>query len=106
MNSVHATDAGGMHINFTAALWKWSGGAAWHFVSLPKDLSDDIAHIYKDTRSGFGSIRVSASIGDITWATSIFPDSKSGCFLLPIKKSVRLRAGIIEGDAVSVSIVL
>jgi hypothetical protein len=45
-------------------------------------------------------------IGKSLWQTSIFPDSKSGSYLLPVKKAVRLKEGLVEGKSVSVAITL
>lgn len=52
------------------------------------------------SRRGWGSVRVEATIGTTTWTTSVFPDAKTGSFLLPIKKEVRNAEGIGEGDRV------
>jgi hypothetical protein len=49
-------------------------------------------------------VRVEARVGTVVWRTSIFPDSKSGAFLLPIKAEVRRRAGISAGDRVGLTI--
>ena len=57
-----------------------------------------------EKRAGFGSVRVQATIGQTTWATSIFPDTKSSSYLLPVKAAVRREAGIEEGDAVAARI--
>ncbi len=43
-----------------------------------------------------------AKIGKTNWRTSIFPDSKSGTYLLPVKATVRRVEGIDDGDTVSV----
>jgi len=48
-------------------------------------------------------VRVVATIGDITWRTSVFPQ-KSGGYILPIKTDVRRRSGISAGDKVTVAI--
>ncbi len=46
-------------------------------------------------------MRVEARIGDSTWSTSVFPDSKH-TYVLPLKKSVRHAEGILAGDVVTV----
>ena len=51
---------------------------------------------------GFGSIRVTATVGASTWDTSVFPDKASGSFVLPIKKDVRRANQIVPGDVVDV----
>ena len=53
---------------------------------------------------GFGSVRVEATIGDVTWRTSVFP-MKEG-YILPVKAQVRRKAGIAAGDEVTVGIEL
>lgn len=95
---------------FSATLWPYEGPAAWYFVSLPTDVADDIADVAdarSDRRSsGFGSVRVSARVGETTWSTSLFPDSSRGTYLLPVKKAVRVAEGLADGDEVDVSLTL
>lgn len=90
---------------FTGDLWAMpTTAAAWVFVTLPGEASEAIGSMPRPPRPGFGSIRVRATIGDTTWATSIFPDSKSGCYVLPVKKSVRATEGIGVGDTLGVTV--
>ena len=95
-----------MSDTFTAELWDAKSTGAWVFVSLPEDLSDAIAGVPRPPRPGFGSLRVEAKIGATTWATSIFPDSKRGCYVLPVKKAVRIAEGVEIGDPVEVTVEL
>jgi hypothetical protein len=90
--------------SFTAPVWLYEGKAAWHFVTLPTDVADEIAE-QADSR-GFGSVRVRARIGATTWATSLFPDSKAASYLLPVKASVRESEGIKAGSDVQVHVEL
>ena len=87
---------------FTAGLWRYAGKAAWYFVTLPHDVADDIDEIAADARRGFGSVRVDVTVGGTTWNTSVFPDTKSGSFVLPVKKAVRLAEGLDDGSPVAV----
>ena len=87
---------------FTAELWLHPAGS-WVFVSVPEDESDEIDQVAPHP-GGFGSVRVEVQIGDSTWRTSVFPDSKRGCFVLPIKKPVRRAEGIDIGDVVEVEL--
>ena len=89
---------------FRAELWQYEGPAAWHFVSLPLDVADDIRARFGTHASGFGSIKVEAAVGSTRWATSLFPDKTRGTYLLPIKKAVREAEGIEPGDSVKVSL--
>lgn len=85
----------------TGPLWLWSGGqASWHFLTVPEEQAGEIRAHSLASRGGFGSIRVEARIGDVTWRTSVFPQ-KSGGYILPVKKDVRCSAGIAAGDEVS-----
>ena len=49
-------------------------------------------------------MRVQVRVGSTTWSTSIFPDKGRGTFLLPVKKSVRDREGLDEGEVVHVTL--
>jgi len=94
-------------IAFTSLLWIWKGEAAgrWYFVTVPDEQSGEVkAHALGAPR-GFGSVRVEATIGDITWRTSVFP-LNSGGYLLPVKADVRRKAGLGAGDEVAVSLEL
>ena len=85
-----------------AKVWLWPGEqGAWHFVHVDKKTSETIKAKHTRVRRGFGSVRVVATIGKTSWKTSIFPDSRSGCYLLPLKASVRHAEGISEGDTIT-----
>ena len=90
---------------FTSPLWKYSGESAWHFVTLPTDISARVKFL-QSGRRGFGSVRVLATIEKSTFETSVFPDSKAGCYLLPVKASVRKAEKIGHGDEVTCMIEL
>ena len=53
---------------------------------------------------GFGSVRVTATVGSSTWDTSVFPDKATGSFVLPVKKEVRGANDLLAGDAVEVQL--
>ena len=88
----------------TSTLKLWTGdNATWHFISIGAEESIEIrVHGLANPR-GFGSVRVAASIGEVTWRTSVFPQ-KSGGYLLPVKADVRRRAGIVAGDELTVKL--
>ena len=71
-------------------------------MSLPSEYYDTLKEISAGPKRGFGSLRVEATIGSTTWKTSIFPDSKSATFLLPIKKDVRTNEHIVIENSVEV----
>ena len=83
-----------------------TGQGAWHFVTLPKDVADEIDELVGPDRRGFGSVRVVATIGATTWSTSIFPDTSAQSFVLPVKRAVRVAEGVEDGDLVEVRLAL
>lgn len=93
-------------ITVTGPLWLWTGvSGSWHFFTVPEDLSDEIrAHCFA-YRRGFRSARVEATVGGVTWRTSVFP-MKSGGYFLPVKADVRRKAGIAADDVITVEIEL
>ena len=96
-----------MKLQFSAQLWQWEGqGAAWFFVTVPAEWSERIRDIPREPRPGFGSLRVQATIGSTTWGTSIFPDSKTRCYMLPVKKAVRSAEALAPGVETSVTLQL
>lgn len=91
-------------IRFTAPLWLWnSEKGSWHFVTVPEDQSAELRAEGFMRRGGFGSVRVEASIGNVTWLTSVFPQ-KTGGYILPVKADVRRSASMVAGDEVTVTL--
>jgi hypothetical protein len=93
-----------LDVTFTAEVWMYHGKSAWFFVTLPKDESEQIKFFNNHKRRGWGSVRVKATVGETSWSTSIFPDSKAGAYLLPVKSDIRKKEKIVAGDSVSVRI--
>ena len=95
-----------MRFEFSAPLWVYQGPAAWYFVTVPPEVSEDIRAVSDGLRRGFGSVRVSATTGATTWQTSIFPDRTTGTYMLPVKKAVRQSAGLRVDQTFTVSLEL
>jgi hypothetical protein len=89
-------------IKFRAKLWKYQGKAAWYFINLPEDESLQIKYHNILRIRGWGSLPVNVQIGETKWKTSIFPDGKRGCYILPVKSEVRKNEKLKEGSAVEV----
>ena len=84
-------------------VWLYPGDTAvWYFVTVPKKESTAIKILYKASTRGWGSLPVAVTLGKTVWETSIFPDGKMGTYLLPLKKEVRKKEGIREGDSVKI----
>jgi len=88
----------------TAQVWLYPGPAAWYFVTLPKKEADKIRDIYGMHAKGWGSLPITVTVGSTSWDTSIFPDKKTGSYLLPIKAQVRKAENISENDIITLSI--
>ena len=84
----------------------YAGKGAWFFLTLPQDLSKEIQFLSRGKRRGWGSVRVSAKIGKSSWETSIFPDSKAGAYLLPVKAEIRKKEGLRAGSRPAVILVV
>ena len=94
-------------ISFTSLLWIWKGEAAgrWYFLTVPDEQSAEIKAQAFELPRGFGSVRVEATIGDVSWRTSVFP-LNSGGYLLPVKAEIRRKAGLAVGNEIKVMLKL
>lgn len=70
-------------------------------MTLPQDVAVNIRFLTPSAR-GFVPIACEATINGSTWRTSVFPDSKSGSYLLAVKADIRKRAGIGADDDLEV----
>lgn len=96
-------------ISHTGPLWRWTsstGTGTWHFLTIDGAAGEALSGTALMRRleksiGGFGSLKVSARIGDSVFKTSLFPSKELG-WLLPVKASVRKAEGVSEGDVVEV----
>ena len=91
-----------MHIEFESRIWYWRGPAPWFFVTVPDKQCNDLRAISGFVTYGWGMIPAKVRIGKTEWATSLFP--KDGCYIVPIKASVRKAEDLEEGDKVTVQL--
>jgi hypothetical protein len=84
-----------------AQVWQWQGGN-WFFLTVPEEVSDDIAEASEGRAGGFGSVRVEVTCGATTWSTSLFPSTSAQAYVLPLKKSVRAAEGLEVGGTAAV----
>jgi len=87
-------------------VWIYPGIAGWHFTNIPKKQSEVITARFGAKKRGWGSLPVEVTLGKTKWRTSIFPDKKSGMYLLPLKAEVRKKENIKNRDSISFSIVI
>jgi hypothetical protein len=94
----------GIKFEFNGETWKYEGNAAWHFVSLPKDITLEIRENLKNLEEGWGRIKATAKVGQSEWKTAIWYDSKLNTYLLPIKALIRKKESVKIGETIGVSI--
>lgn len=88
-----------MH-EFKSKVRVYPGAAAWYFVTLPKTIAREIDFEHGHHKAGFGSLRVKVTIGSTSWQTSIFTDTKSNSYMLPLKAEVRKAKEVCRGCVV------
>ena len=82
-----------------------SGGpGAWYCVSLSKELSEEIHTLFANAQRSWGSLPVSVTVGNTTWQTSIFRDTKTATYMLPLKAEVRKKERLEAGMMVTFQI--
>ena len=87
------------------------GYAPMGYLRIPAEAAEEIAghelerRLEQGKRRGFGSVRVTVTLGESRWQTSLFPN-KDGSWFLPIKKPVRVAEDLMEGDEVEVDLEL
>lgn len=90
----------------TSRVIVYPGVAGWRFLSLPTTEGKKIKEAHGKHAKGWGSLPVSVTTGKTTWETSIFPDKKSGTYLLPLKAKVRKAEAISDNDTVTYKLTL
>lgn len=78
----------------------YPGLGGWRFLPLPKKEGKEIKELFGTYAKKWGSLPVLATIGKTSWETSIFPDKKSGTYLLPLKVQIRKIEKISDSDSV------
>lgn len=91
---------------FEAKIWLYQGNGPWHFVSVPTEVSATVSDRHTLSKRGWGSIPVEVTIKKTSWKTSIFPDSKTKTYLLPIKAEVRKKEALAAGDLAKITLVI
>jgi hypothetical protein len=87
-------------LEFSGELWFWRGPAPWHFITVPDEKCGALEAASSVVSYGWGMIPVTASIGDTSWRTSLWP--KDGRYIVPIKTWVRKAEQLALGDVVTV----
>jgi len=86
--------------SFETTIIYWRGPAPFFYAHLPPAEAERIREISKFVTYGWGMIPVEATINGVTFATAMF--RKNETYYLPLKDSVRKKAGVTADDVVSI----
>ncbi|RYE09621.1 MAG: DUF1905 domain-containing protein [Hyphomicrobiales bacterium] len=89
---------------FRSTIIHWRGPAPFFYAPVPEAETAGIRAAAKRVSYGWGVIPVEATIGGVTFTTSLFP--KDGIYLLPLKAAVRTKLAVTVGDTVDVAMTL
>ena len=89
-----------MELEFSGEVFFWRGPAPWFYVAAPDEESAAIEAVSRQVTYGWGVIPVRATVGEITWTTSLFP--KEARYVVPLKVLVRKAERVELGDMVTV----
>jgi hypothetical protein len=100
--------AQGDRVRFTAPLriWRGEGHGGYGYVVIGDASAEAIrAHelmrrLEFGKRRGFGSVKVTARIGESEWRSSVFPQ-KTGGWVLLVKKAIQRAEDLAEGEPVT-----
>lgn len=93
-----------LEFEFEATLIEWRGPAPFLFAPVPPELSADIKAVSPMITYGWGCIPATATIGQTTYTTSLFP--RQNLYLVPIKVAVQKAENITLGDQVQIRLSL
>lgn len=97
---------GQLSFGFETVVTLYDGPTAWYFCHLPIELSRELDGLFADQKRGFGSLPVQATLNGVTWQTSIFPESTSKTYMLPLKAQVRKDAVVAIGDKIHLDLLI
>ena len=89
---------------FESSIWSVSTPAHLFFVSLPREMSEDILDLVGIKLNPWGTVPVVATIGDFSWDSSMFPRPERSEYDLPLNARVRKRLSLEAGQSIAVSI--
>jgi hypothetical protein len=87
--------------SFKSKVWIYPGTSqSWYFASVPIDISLTLRSFQNKS---FGILPIVACVGSTTWKTSLFYSRQGKGYVLPLKKDIRRKEGIQDGDTVSIT---
>ena len=93
-----------LQLAFETTIIEWRGPAPFFFAPVPEEHVAAVRSAARLASYGWGVVPVTAVIGGVSFATSLFP--RDGGYLLPLKDKVRRAAGVTLGDRVRVAMTI
>ncbi len=98
-------------ISLTSPLRRWQGErGTYHLVTITGEEAEalqahEVVHRLEFGKGrGFGSVKVTAHVGETEWKTSVFPQKKRSEWVLLISKKVMRSENLADGDLIEVTI--
>ena len=96
----------------TTTLWRWTAnnGVSWFFLTIDGDAGEALSdtalmrRLEIGKKRSWGMVKVTATIGDSEWSTSVFPKKDKDGWMLPIKKPIREALDLDEGGEATVTL--
>ena len=90
--------------DFSAKLWQHNSPGGWFFVTLPESVSKEIRENLGWQEEGWGRMKASVELRNITWDSAIWYDKKMNSYMLPIKADIRKKTGVLLDEEINVRI--
>jgi hypothetical protein len=90
--------------DFEGTVWHYRNPNTVYFVSLPEELSAEILALAGTSLNPWGTVPVDATIGEVTWYTSMFPRDNGRYYDLPLKLKIISRLGLGDDQRVTARI--
>ncbi len=97
---------GKIKYQFSGQIWKDNIEGGWHFITIPKAFSKEIRETLQWQEEGWGRMKASIIINNISWKTSIWFDTKINCYILPVKAEIRKKAAIKKDQKLQVTLLV
>ena len=106
MKNSAESEAPRVEFGFTGRVWHYQNPNTVYFVSLPDEVSAAILELVGTSLNPWGTVPVDATIGSITWFTSMFPRQNGRYYDLPLKLKIMSRLGLVDGQEIAVGIAI
>lgn len=100
-------------VSATLPLKRWQGDrGTYHLVIFEGEQAQTLAtqatlhRLEFGRKRGFGSVKITARIGDTKWRSSVFPQAKQSEWVLLVSKKVMRLEDLAEGDPVAVTLTI